>query len=171
MRRLCLILGLILLPGALSAQDLRPGIKREASRCAAAWQREDYNTMVAYLPSRVIQQSGGRGAMVRELKAQFAQARDYGAESLEIIPGPPSSPKPIGKWLTSILPLTAVLHGPHLDLIQETHVLALSIDAGKHWSFLLLHQTTQEQLNAWFPEFTGRLFMPKDPEPRLEAVF
>ncbi len=155
----------------MSAADLRPVLKLEAGKCAAAWQREDCNGILAYQPPRLIQLAGGRAAMIRELKAQFTQARGFGAESLEAIPGPPPTPRPIGRWLTALLPLTAVLHGPHLDLTQETHVLALSADQGKHWYFVLLHQVTPAELNAWFPELTGKITLPTDPEPRLEAVF
>ena len=165
------LLALFLLPLALGAADLRPTIKLEAARCAAAWQREDYNGILTYQPPRIIQLAGGRAALVHDLKEQFASARAYGAESLEAIPGAPSSPRQIGRWLTSLLPVKAVLHGPHLDLTQETHVLALSADQGKHWYFVLLHEVTPAELKAWFPEFAGQFALPTDPAPQLEAVF
>src|ERR1017187_2000894 len=67
MRPLCSMLGLLLLPAALGAADLRPVIMREAGRCAAAWERSDCEKILAYLPPQVIQQSGGRAAMLREI--------------------------------------------------------------------------------------------------------
>ncbi len=165
------MLGLILLPAALRAGDFRPVIKREAGKCAVAWQRGDYEGILGYMPSRVIQQSGGRAAVLREIKDQFAQAREFGVERLEAIPGQPSTPKQIGRWLTSLIPLTAVLHSAHLDLTQTTHVLGLSADQGKHWFFVLLYQTTQTDLDARFPEFAGKFIVPGDPAPRLEVVY
>jgi hypothetical protein len=169
MRNLCFMLGLLLLPAAMRAGDLRPVIKREAGKCAAAWERSDYEKILAYMPPQVIQQSGGRAAVLREVKGQFAQARESGVEQLEAIPGQPATPKPLGRWLTSLIPLTVVLHRAPLELTQETHVLGLSADQGRHWYFVLLYQITQKDLNAQFPEFAGRFVVPDDPAPRLTA--
>ena len=153
------------------AADPAAGLKREAAKCAAAWQRADYAGILGYLPPRVIQQAGGRARMLRELKDQFAQARALGVENLEAVPGTPVTPRLIGRWLTSLVPVKAVLHGVHLDLTQQTHVLGLSSDQGKHWYFVLLYQTTQAELNAWFPEFAGKLAIPTDPAPSVQVVF
>lgn len=169
MRILCVMLALLLLPAALRAGDLRPVIKREAGKCAAAWERSDYEEILAYLPPQMIRQSGGRAAALRELKGQFAQAREYGVEQWEAFPGQPSPPKPMGRWLTSIVPVTVVLHRAPLDLTQETHVLGLSADQGKHWYFVVLFHVTQKELNARFPEFAGKIVVPNDPEPDLAA--
>jgi len=171
MRNLCLILGLILLPAALRAGDCTPIIKREAGKCAGAWQRADYAGILAYLPPQLILRSGGRAAVLRAIKDQFAQARALGVERLEVVPGQPSAPKPLGRWLISLIPLTAVLHHAHLDLTQATHVLGLSADQGKHWYFVLLYETTQAELNAWFPEFAGKVLVPGHSAPELEAVY
>jgi hypothetical protein len=170
MRNLCFMLGLLLMSTALRAGDLRPVIKHEAARCAAAWQRSDYEMILAYMPPKVIQQSGGRAAMLREVKGQFAQARDYGVEQFEAIPGVPATPKPVGRWLTSLIPLTVTLYHTPLELTMETHVLGLSADQGKHWYFVPLFHVTQKELNAWFPELAGKFVIPDDPEPDL-ALF
>ena len=159
-----------LMPVVVGAVDLTPIIKREASKCASAWQRSDYEGIISYLPPRVIQQMGGRVVVLRELKAQFAEAKEYGVERMEAKLGQPSMPKPMGTWLTSLIPLTAVLHRSHLDLTQRTHALALSADQGKHWFFLLLHDATQAELNARFPEFKGKIIVPVDPAPEFEVT-
>lgn len=161
---------IFLLPVALPAADFTPTIRREASKCASAWQRSDYEGIISYLPPRVIQQMGGRAAVLRELKAQFAEAREYGVERMQATLGQPSTPKQFGQWLTSLIPLTAVLHRSHLDLTQQTHALGLSSDQGKHWFFVLLHDATQAEMNLWFPEFKGKLMVPVDPAPELEVV-
>jgi hypothetical protein len=75
----------------------------------------------------------------------------------------------MGRWLTALIPLTVVLHCAHLDLTQETHVLGLSADQGRHWYFVLLYQITQKDLNARFPEFAGKFVVPDDPAPSLAA--
>jgi hypothetical protein len=166
-----LILGIILLPVAASAAEFGPVIRREAAKCAAAWQRADYAGILGYLPPRVIQQSGGRSGALRELKDQFARARELGVEQMEAVLGPPSTPRLAGRWLTSLIPLTAMLHGAHLDVTQQTHLLGLSADAGKHWYFVLLYQMTQAELNAAFPELAGKVVVPADPASSMEVVF
>lgn len=165
------ILGLLLLPVAVQAVDFRPAISREAGKFVRAWQRSDCEVIVTYLPPRVVQQSGGRAAVLTELKDRFAQAREWGATALEATPGQPSVPKQLGHWLASILPATAVVHGTHLDLTQQTHVLALSADRGKSWFFLVLYEVSQAELNAWFPEFRGKIVVPTPPAPQFKIVY
>jgi hypothetical protein len=170
MRRLGLMLGL-LLPAVLAAADAGATLRREVARCAAAWQREDYAGILSYVPPRVVQRTGGRAATLRELKARFVQARAFGVDRLEAIPGAPARPRPIGPWLTALVPVTAILHGPHVDLTQPTVVLGISADQGKHWYFVPLHDTTPAELNAWFPELAGKIVIPVDPAPQVEIVY
>lgn len=170
-RQLRLIVGFLLLSLGLQGADLRPVVKREAVKCAAAWQRNDYEGVLAYLPPRVIQQSGGRKAALNKIKSQFNKAGEYGVERMDFSPGEPSSPKTVGKWLTSLVPLTVVLHRPPLDVIQDTHLLALSMDQGKHWFFVPLYQTSQAKLNRWFPELNGKVVVPAESDPRFEVAF
>lgn len=171
MRKFHVILGLLLLPLAVQAVDFRPVISREAGKYARAWQRSDCEAILSYLPPRVIQQMGGRAAVLVELKDRLAQAREWGATALEATPGQPSIPKQTGRWLASMLPTTAVVHGTHLDLTQQTHVLALSADRGKSWFFLVLYEVTQAELNTWFPEFRGKIVVPTPPAPQLKIVY
>lgn len=168
---LCSLLGLIVLPVLLGAADATAVLKREAGKCAAAWQRRDIGGIISYLPPRIIAQSGGRVAVARELKDEFAQARSLGAERLEALPGHPSAPRQIGSWLVSLIPVTAIVHSAHLELTQQTHVLGLSSDLGKHWFFVLLYQVTLSELHAWFPEFAGKIVIPDEPAPQMDFVY
>ena len=166
-----LLAGVILLPAAISAADLSSVLQREAGKFALAWQRSDYEKIITFLPPPVISKSGGRAVAVRELKEQFAQARSLGAERLEAVLGRPAPFRKIGFWLTSVIPVTAVVHSARLDLTQQTHVLGLSNDQGKHWFFVLLYQATQDDLSAWFPEFKGKLIVPVEPAPQMDFVY
>ena len=170
MRKFCFILGLLLLPAAMLAADFRPVIQREAGKCAAGWQRNDYEGVLAFLPPQVIKQSGGRAAALKKIKNQFNLARDYGVDRVDFLPGQPTTPKTMGRWLTSLVPLTVVLHRTPLDVTQQTHLLALSADQGKHWFFVPLYQTSQAKLNTWFPEFAGKVLVPADPEPQVQLA-
>jgi hypothetical protein len=109
--------------------------------------------------------------VLRDLKDQFAQARALGADRLQALPARPSAPRQIGPWLTAILPVTAILHGAHLELTQQTRVLALSSDGGKRWHFLLLYQVTPADLKTWFPELAGKIALPADPPPQMDVIF
>lgn len=162
---------LIVMPAALAGADLRPVISREVGKFARAWEASDYHAILAYLPARVVQQSGGRAAVLVDLKNKFAQARELGANQLEAVPGQPSPPRQVGQWLASVLPLQAVLHGNHVAVTQETHVLALSSDRGKKWFFVLLYDVGQGELNTWFPEFRGKVVVPTSPAPRVNIVY
>ena len=108
--------------------------------------------------------------VARAVKDQFARVRECGGGQWEAIPGLPAMPKAMGRWRTSLVPLTVVLHRAPLDLTVETHVLGLSADQGRRWYFVPLFHVTQKELNARFPEFAGRFIVPDDPEPDL-ALF
>ncbi len=172
MRKLrCLLIGLVFLPAIMRAADGVTILRRDAGRCALAWQRGDCEGIVAYLPPQVVSRSGGRAVVLRDLKDQFAQARALGAERLQALPRRPSTLRQMGPWLTSILPVTAILHGAHLELTQQTRVLALSHDGGKRWYFLLLYQVTPADLKAWFPELSGKIVLVADPPPQMDIVY
>lgn len=171
MRKLRFILGLLLLPAALPAADLRPVIQREAGKCAAAWQRNDYEGVLAFLPPQVIKKSGGQKAALKKIQNQFNLARDYGVDRIEFLPGRPAAPKMTGRWMTALVPLTVVLRRTPIDVTQQTHLLALSADQGKRWFFVPLYQTSQARLNSWFPEFAGKVIVPVDPEPQMQLAF
>ena len=171
MRSFFLLLGLILLPAATLAADLRPNILHEATRCAAAWQRNDYEGVMGFLPPQVIKQFGGRTAALKKIKSQFNLARDYGVDRIDFSPAQPAAPKLLGKWLTTLVPLAVVLHRTPVDVTQQTHLLALSNDQGKHWYFVPLYHTTQAKLNLWFPEFAGKIIIPTEAEPEIGVSF
>jgi hypothetical protein len=167
MRNLGILLGLFLWPVLIHAADLRPVIKREAGKCAAAWEQNNYEAVLAFLPPQVIKRSGGRAAALKRIKSQYALAGEYGVERIHFTSGQPTAPKVIGPWHTALVPLTAVLHRSPVDVTQATHLLALSADKGKRWYFVPLYNTTRQQLNAWFPELAGKLVIPVDPEPEF----
>ncbi len=171
MFHLRLLFVLLFLPAIASAADLRSAITREALKCAAAWQRNDYEGVLAYLPPQVIKQNGGKKAALKKIQNTFSLARDYGVERMDFSPGQPATPKPQGKWLASLVPLSVVLHRTPVDVTQETHLLALSADQGKHWYLVPLYRTTQAKLNLWFPEFAGKVIVPNDPEPQIGLAF
>ncbi|MEO6994910.1 MAG: hypothetical protein ABI273_14980, partial [Lacunisphaera sp.] len=77
--------GSIFLSVALCAAESSSILKREAGRCALAWQRGDCEGIVAYLPPQVVSRSGGRAVVVRDLKDQFAQARALGADRMQAL--------------------------------------------------------------------------------------
>lgn len=171
MRNFRLLFGLLFLPSFLWGADLRPVIMREAGKCAAAWQRNDYESVLTYLPPQVIQKSGGRAAALKKIKSQFHLAKEYGVERMDFSPGQPAVPKPVGRWLVALVPLTVVLHRMPLDVTQATHLLGLSSDQGKRWFFVPLYQIGQTKLNAWFPEFSGKVIVPDDPQPEVNVAF
>jgi hypothetical protein len=166
-----LLVGIIFLPAMVQAADIAAILRRDAGRCALVWQRGDCEGIVGYLPPQVVARSGGRVTVLRDLKDQFAQARALGADRLQALPGRPSALRQIGPWLTAILPVTAVLRGAHLELTQQTRVLALSPDDGKRWYFLLLFQVTPADLKTWFPELAGKIVLFVDPPPQMDVVF
>lgn len=151
--------------------DFRPAILREVRSCAAVLQREDCAAVIGFLPPRVVQKRGGRVALIAELKEQLDQAHSLGVTRIEAVPGTPSVPKQHGRLLTSLVPVTAVAHSAHVEFSQDTHVLAISADAGKHWSLVPLYDVSQAELNAWYPEFRGKIAVPVVAKPRMQLVY
>ena len=170
MRFVFLVLSL-LLTSMSSAADLRSAILRDVRSCAAAFQRENIAAVIAFLPPRVVQKRGGRAALAEELKEQLAQAHAVGVTKIEAMPGTPGMPKQHGRLLASLVPVTAVAYSAHVELTQETHVLAISADAGKRWSLIPLYDVTQAELNAWYPEFRGKIAVPIPSKPRMQLVY
>lgn len=146
-------------------QEVTATIKQEAQKCAKAMLASDYDGIVQYTHPRVVQQMGGKEAMIGVLKNGLSQMQTQGAGFADATIGQPEEPKKIGSWLTSRVPQHLVMKVPGGKLDVDSSLLGISEDGGKHWVFIDLGAVTKEQLERAFPELQGQVVLPEKKKP------
>lgn len=158
-----IFLALLVISAATSAlaNDLIAFVKRDADACAVALLKNDYEGVATFTHKRVIALMGGRDEMIAALKRTMSQLHAEGFGFLDVKTGPPSEPKQVGSWLTSMVPQSVVMKVPDgRKMRKDSFLLALSEDNGERWVFLDLSTMTAEQYAQVFPELINEVPLP-----------
>jgi hypothetical protein len=77
--------------------------------------------------------------------------------------GEPEKPRKIGEWLVSLVPQKILIKLPEGHIEQESHLLAISEDEGKNWTFVDVNNRTK--FETAFPELVGKIVLPEKKAP------
>jgi hypothetical protein len=152
---------------AAFGQDTVSTVQQEARKCVKALLTGKFEEFVAYTHSRVVTASGGKDAMVTTMKRGTEEMRAQGSSIEDAKIGQPDKPQKIGDWLVSLIPehIRMKVTGGHLD--QDSYLLGISEDDGKHWTFVDVGPMTKESFELAFPELAGKISLPE----KRESVF
>lgn len=132
----------------------------DASKCADAWNREDYPAFVACLSDRIVADAATREAALVEIKNYFGYLENAGLKTLRVSVGEPKDVVRGAALQGAILPIVAELEGPDAKLTAPSSILGVSKDQGKSWKFAVLFKVSQPMLDRLYPEFQGKLVIP-----------
>ncbi len=147
------------------ADDQIDAIQQDARKCVKALLAGDYPAFVGYTHPRVVEVNGGKDAMIATLKSGTAEMHAQGSDLEDASVGTPEKPRKIGDWLVALVPerITIKVKGGHL--IQDSSLLGISEDEGKHWTFTDVGPTAQETFGKVFPELAGKITLPQKKKP------
>ncbi len=164
-----LILTVLLAASSIAwGQDAASTVQQEARKCVNALLTGNYEAFVAYNHPRVVTASGGKDAMVTMMKHGTEELRLQGTTIEDAKIGQPDKPQKIGDWLVSLVPehIRMKVTGGHLD--QDSYLLGISEDDGKHWTFTDVGPMTKESFAESFPELAGKITLPPKKEPVMK---
>jgi hypothetical protein len=170
MNRLHFLLVLLLAsaPAFVFSQDPSAAIKEQAGKCAKALLTGDFETVAVYSHKRVLEILGGKEAMIEILKRGSEGMKSKGVAIEDVTLGEPEKPRKIGEWLVSLVPQKILIKLPEGHIEQESHLLAISEDEGKNWTFVDVNN--RAKLETAFPELAGKIELPerKPPVPKKD---
>jgi hypothetical protein len=165
MPRLHFLLTLLLAsaPASVFSQDPSATIKEQAGKCAKALLSGDYATVAVYSHKRVLDLLGGKDGMIGILKRGAEGMTAKGVRIEDVTIGDPEMPQKVGEWLVALVPQKILIKLPEGHLEQESHLLAISEDDGKNWTFVDVNNRTK--VEAAFPELAGKIALPESKPP------
>ena len=158
MKPLLLFLLVILLataPACAFSQDAPATIKEQAGKCAKALLSGDFETVAIYTHKRVLDLMGGKDAMIEVLKRGSEGMKAKGVAIEDVTIGEPGKTEKIGEWLVALVPQRLVIKIPDGHLEQDSHMMAISEDEGKHWTFVDVNN--RANVEQAFPELVGKI--------------
>jgi hypothetical protein len=171
------LLAICVWAGAFGARPLRAAPARQVGQAAEraanamyhAFRKGRLAEFVSYTYPVVVQQMGGREQMI----AAIAKGRaDMEKEGFRFQSGAVASPTQIveaGRDLHVLLPLAQILTAPGGELHLQGHLLGVSSDQGKTWTFIDTGTLTPENIRQVLPSYNPTLKLPARSEPRFVA--
>jgi len=140
-------------------------IKQEAEKCTKALLAADTDEVVRYSHPRLIEKMGGKEAMVEKFKKGVEDMRAHGVIIEKGTIGEPEKPVKADAWLVSLVPQTLVAKVQGNRVEKQTHIIGISEDGGKKWTFIDVGERSEAQLLEVFPELKGKLKLPEPKKP------
>ncbi len=138
-----------------------------AQTCNDALVSEDYATFAKCTHPKVVKALGGPEGMAKFLRSGREKMRTEGADFLSGTVEAPSELIPAGKLLVAILPTTITMKVPGGKLVKRSHLIGISRDRGRHWTFIDREGLNADNLKQFVPGLPARVQLPD----RQEAVF
>lgn len=157
-----LFAGLISLPSCKNA-DPSPteNLQAQAKQMAAAFLKEDFETVADYTSPSVLNLVGGKARMVEGLKASVTNMKTQGMNFSDISFGKPSGiVKHENELQATILQKTEINYsGGKMNSVST--LIALSQDEGKHWKFIDTSSKDEATIRQTFPNISAELKFPE----------
>jgi hypothetical protein len=151
-----LILLLCFFPVSIFAQDT-VALNYQANLMARSLIKEDYNTLVYYMPASSVKLSGGRQKIIAFLKKDMASMRARGFYVQKADIGKAGKFYKSGKFIHCIMPETIYMKAPGGVIKSYGHLLAATDNNGKHWSFLDFSKMSYTALKQLFPDINPEI--------------
>src|SRR5262249_31172947 len=137
---LALALALTLAAGSAQAAPVPAGApeaaQREATRMYQAFIGRDMKTFAGFTHPRIVELAGGRDSMIGIVEKGLAQMKAQGLAFKTVVVSKPSQIVHAGTQTQAILPMNVVMSAPKGEIHTTSHLLGVSSDGGKSWTFI-----------------------------------
>ena len=152
----------ILAPGDAGAQGqaAAQAAVRDGNDMYEAFRRGDLERFASYTYRGLLEALGGKDRMIGVLEQGRAEMTAQGYTFVAGRVGPPITMVPAGAELHALLPLTQTLTAPGGELEVRGHLLGISADAGKSWTFIDAERLTPDNVRQVVPSYNPALKLP-----------
>lgn len=167
MKKLLGLLLIGLLPLMLHAQN-PAAVKKQAMMMAQSMTKGDYKNIVNYTYPKAVQLAGGKEKMTAMIATGMQQMKAANINFESVTVGDPGKFYKAGKEIHCLLPETLVMSSPKGKIAMHSHLLAVSGDGGKSWSFLDMNNSTADKVKQLIPNFNPALKIPAATTEQLQ---
>lgn len=147
--------------------EMSEAASRDGNAMYEAFRKGHLEEFVSYTYPALVEQMGGKQEMIAHLKKGRADLADQGYRFVSCEVAAPIQIVQAGTAFHAVLPLTQVLAVPKGKLHVAGHLLGVSSDAGKTWTFMDTVEMTPESVRQVLPDFNPELKLPPKTEPKF----
>ena len=164
-----LLVGLICLSPVARGDETSPAqaAKRDATAMTQAFMKGDLETFASYTDPAMLKAAGGKPQLIEFLKKGVAQMQSEGFRFKSSSVKAPREIIKAGTELQALLPQKQILDAfeKNGELHSTGHLLGISRDGGKSWTFLDASSAPADQLRKIVPTLSTKLKLPGRQQP------
>jgi len=139
--------------------------KRDAQASVDALLNGEFERFAAFMYPRALKFAGGRDKVIATVQRGFEDMRAQGARMESARAGQPEQMMRAGQDLMTIIPIAQIASLDEDRILFSSHLLGISSDNGKSWTFVDTMKLTPENVRAIVPNFNPAMKLPPNPEP------
>jgi hypothetical protein len=132
-----------------------------------AFVNADFDTFVSLTHPAVTRLAGGRIQMVALVQSGLQQMRSQGTTFRSVSVARPTQVVRAGTERHAILPMKLVMVTPRGAVHVDSHLLGVSIDQGRSWTFIDTAKFDAHTIKTVLPGYNPELRLPPKTAPRL----
>jgi hypothetical protein len=148
-----------------AAGAAKEAAKRDGIAMYQAFHSGDLERFAAYTYPGLLKLLGGKQKMIAMLQKETSDMAAEGFRFKSAMVGAPTQLVAAGAQLQAMLPLNQVMTAPGGEMHLEGHVLGVSSDGGKTWTFIDAEKLTAGNVRKVLPNYDPRLELPGKKEP------
>lgn len=159
------VIVLLTLSLTTKASDYSDALRRDAKKLAKSLEKGDYETFIDYMYPAVVEKMGGKSKLAASMKEMFLK---QGIVFKEINMGDPEKVVEAGDQLHCFISQDSKASIKGLDVILHGHLMAISGDKGKTWTFIDAGAVNSSNVLEYFPRYNFDLPFP--PKATVEKI-
>lgn len=162
------VFGIIVYAKSKSADDIDQTIYDQALVMSEAYNSEDWNTVVKYTYPELVRKMGGKETMINVLREGMKKMNAEGAAIIKVEIEHPKEKVKTKKYFYAIVQQKLTIKVPGGLLHQKAHLLGISSDEGKNWTFLDTTKLDKKKLQRLLPDWKDEIKIPSRTKPTFE---
>ena len=148
-------------------REVMEAARRDGHAMYEAFRRGRLDEFAAYTYPAVVKQMGGKQKMLEMLEKGLADMAKEGFRFVSGVVLPPTQIVKAGPEFHALLPLKQVMSAPGGELTMTGHLLGISADGGKTWTFIDSAKLTPGNVRQILPNYNPELKLPPKTEPKF----
>jgi len=163
-------LGMVMPAQGAPPAELAEAARRDGKAMYDAFRKGRLDEFASYTYPGLIKQAGGKKKMIEVLEKGLADMAREGFRFVSGVVSPPIQIVKAGSEIHALLPLEQVMSAPGGQLNLAGHLIGISADGGKTWTFIDSGKLTAGNIRQILPNYNPELKLPPKTEPKFVPV-
>lgn len=151
------------------ADTVSDSIRESADAMQGAFMKGDFKTFISYNYPTLVEKVGGQEKMQTVLRKRRQEIENQGIKFLSVQVDAPDKVLVSDSGSFALVPMTLQMKVIGGKITQESHLLAISLDKQKTWSFIDAAGVRSESMKAVVPALPDALVIPPSVPPLFES--